>query len=96
MRAALQRHGAVYLAATGGAGALIAAAIQAARIVAYEDLGPEALQELHVEDFPAIVINDIRGGDAYEDGQAAYRMPDPRTPAGGTDQSNSTLRRILR
>lgn len=84
VRAALRRHGAVYLAATGGAAALIAAAIKTARILAYEDLGAEALQELRVEDFPAIVVDDLHGGDAYEDGQAAYRMTDPREIADRT------------
>ncbi len=72
VRQAMQKHKAVYLGAIGGAGALIARSIKKAEVVAYEDLGAEALRRLEVEDFPAIVINDIYGGDAYEDGMKAY------------------------
>lgn len=72
VRQAIQKHKAVYLGAIGGAGALIARSIKKAEVVAYEDLGAEALRRLEVEDFPAIVINDIYGGDAYEDGVKAY------------------------
>ncbi|MFN2186404.1 MAG: fumarate hydratase C-terminal domain-containing protein, partial [Anaerolineae bacterium] len=68
VRDAMQRYKAVYLAATGGAGALIAKSIKSATVIAYDDLGAEALRRLEVEDFPAIVVNDIYGGDAYEDG----------------------------
>lgn len=70
---AMQRYGAVYFAAVGGAGALIARSIKGAKVIAYEDLGPEAVRELVVEDFPAIVINDMYGGDLYEQGVAKYR-----------------------
>lgn len=63
---AMKKHGAVYFGATGGAGALLAGRIKSARVVAYDDLGPEALRELEVEDFPLIVINDITGNDLYE------------------------------
>ncbi|MGQ9518008.1 MAG: Fe-S-containing hydro-lyase [Anaerolineae bacterium] len=70
---AIQRYKCVYFAATGGAGALISRSIVAARVIAYEDLGPEAVQELTVVDFPAIVINDIYGGDAYTAGREQYR-----------------------
>jgi len=73
VRVALKRFGAVYFAAVGGAAALIARSIKAARVIAYEDLGPEAVRELTVEDFPAIVINDMFGGDLYEQGVARYR-----------------------
>jgi fumarate hydratase subunit beta len=76
VRAAMQKHRAVYLGAIGGAGALIAQRIQAAEVVAYEDLGAEALRRLEVKDFPAIVVNDIYGGDAYEDGVQAYNRED--------------------
>lgn len=72
VREAMQKHKAVYLGAIGGAGALIAKSIKAADVVAYEDLGAEALRRLEVEDFPAIVVNDIYGGDAYEDGLKRY------------------------
>ncbi len=68
VREAMQKHKAVYLGATGGAGALIAKSIKSATVIAYDDLGAEALRRLEVEDFPAIVVNDIHGGDAYEDG----------------------------
>jgi fumarate hydratase subunit beta len=74
VREALKKHKAVYFAATGGAAALIAASIKEAEVIAYEDLGAEALLKLRVEDFPAIVVNDIYGGDAYEEGKAKYRM----------------------
>ncbi|AEB09524.1 Fe-S-containing hydro-lyase [Desulfobacca acetoxidans] len=57
---------AVYLGAIGGAGALISQSIKAAEIVAYEDLGPEAIRRLVVEDLPTIVINDCQGNDFYD------------------------------
>jgi fumarate hydratase subunit beta len=72
VREAMKKHKAVYLGAIGGAGALIARSIKKAEVVAYDDLGAEALRRLEVEDFPAIVINDIYGGDAYEDGMKQY------------------------
>lgn len=72
VREAMQKYKAVYLAAIGGAGALIAKSIKKAEVVAYEDLGAEALRRLEVEDFPAIVVNDIYGGDAYEQGVKQY------------------------
>lgn len=70
---AMKKHKAVYFGATGGAGALIARTIKAAEIIAYEDLGPEAIRKLTVEDFPAVVINDCHGGDLYEEGKKLYR-----------------------
>lgn len=73
VREAMQKHKAVYFASTGGAAALIAKSIKEAKVIAYEDLGAEALLRLRVEDFPAIVVNDIYGGDAYEEGQRKYR-----------------------
>lgn len=73
VRDAMKKHKAVYLAATGGAAALIAKNIKAMKIIAYEDLGPEAIRELEVEDFPVIVANDAHGGDLYEEGQKKYR-----------------------
>ncbi|MEJ2733802.1 MAG: Fe-S-containing hydro-lyase [Anaerolineae bacterium] len=72
VREAMRQHKAVYFGAIGGAGALIAKSIKAAKVVAYDDLGAEALRRLEVEDFPAIVVNDIYGGDAYEDGMEQY------------------------
>ena len=73
VREAMRRYKAVYFGAIGGAGALMSQRIKAAEVVAYADLGPEALQRLVVEDFPAVVINDVHGGDAYEEGKARYR-----------------------
>jgi len=73
VRQALRKHNAVYFAAVGGAAALIASSINKAEVVAYEDLGAEALRRLEVEGFPAIVVNDIYGADAYEEGKAKYR-----------------------
>lgn len=75
---ALKRHKAVYFGATGGAGALLARHIVKAEIIAYEDLGPEAIHRLEVEDFPLIVINDCHGGDLYAEGVSAYRTGVPR------------------
>jgi fumarate hydratase subunit beta len=70
---AIRKHRAVYFAAIGGAGALISKAIKKSDVIAYEELGAEAVRRLEVEDFPATVINDIHGGDLYEEGKAAYR-----------------------
>ena len=69
---AIKKHKAIYLAAIGGAGALIAKSIKKADVIAYEDLGAEAIRRLEVEEFPAIVVNDIYGGDLYEEGKAMY------------------------
>lgn len=73
VREAMARHGAVYFAATGGAGALLAKRIKSAEIVAWEDLGAEAVRRLVVEDFPLVVIDDVHGHDLYEEGAARYR-----------------------
>ncbi len=67
VREAIVRYGAVYLATFGGAGAYLSEKIRSAKVVAFEDLGPEALWEFEVEDFPAIVINPPTGGDYYEE-----------------------------
>ena len=69
---AMKKYKAVYFVATGGAGALIAQRIKKAEVVAYEDLGAEAIHKLEVEDLPAIVVNDAYGGDLYEEGRAKY------------------------
>ncbi len=71
---AMAEYKAVYLAAIGGAGALMAQAIKDAEIVAYEDLGPEAIRRLEVEEFPVIVVNDVRGNDLYEEGVKKYAL----------------------
>jgi fumarate hydratase subunit beta len=70
--AAMVRNKAVYLGATGGAGALISQCIKDARIIAYEDLGPEAIRRLVVEDLPTVVINDCLGQDLYAEGVKKY------------------------
>lgn len=72
VKEALVNYKGVYLAATGGAGALLSKCILEAKVIAYEDLGPEAIRELYVEDFPAIVINDVYGNDLYEEGIKSY------------------------
>jgi fumarate hydratase subunit beta len=74
VKEAIKEHKAVYLASTGGAAALIAKAITKSEIIAYPELGPEALLRLEVKDFPAIVINDCQGGDLYQEGKAKYRI----------------------
>lgn len=70
---AIKKNKAVYMAAVGGAAAHIARTIKKAEIVAYEDLGPEAIRRLEVVDFPAIVVNDIHGGDLFTQGVEKYR-----------------------
>ncbi|MBA7507519.1 Fumarate hydratase class I, aerobic [subsurface metagenome] len=71
---AMVKHKAVYLGAIGGAGAIISKSIKKAEVVAYEELGAEALRRLEVADFPVTVINDIYGGDLYEEGKAKYQV----------------------
>ena len=69
---AMKKHGAVYFGAIGGCGALLSNCIKKAEIVAYEDLGAEAIRRLEVVDFPAIVIIDSYGNNLYETGRASY------------------------
>jgi fumarate hydratase subunit beta len=73
VKAALQEHKAVYFGGIGGAGALASRHIKSAEMVACEDLGTEAIRRLEVEDFPAVVINDCHGGDAYEEARLRWR-----------------------
>jgi len=70
--AAMQRAGAVYFGAIGGAGALLADCIKAAEVIAFADLGPEAIHRLRVENFPVVVIIDSRGENLYQTGREAY------------------------
>jgi fumarate hydratase subunit beta len=72
VREAMQKYKAVYFAAIGGAGALMAKSILAAEVIAYPELGPEAIRRLEVNNFPVIVANDIHGGDLYQEGIKAY------------------------
>lgn len=69
---AMKQHKGVYLAAIGGAAALIARSITQAKVIAYPELGPEAIHELLVEDFPVIVVNDTLGCDLYDEGIKIY------------------------
>jgi len=71
---AMVQHKAVYFGAVGGAAALLARSIKDVEMVAYEDLGPEAIRRLKLEDFPTIVINDVVGHDLYLEGIRAYRQ----------------------
>ena len=71
---AMKKHRAIYLATIGGIGAVLAKSIKKSEVIAYDDLGTEAVRRLEVENFPAIVINDIYGGDLYEEGKAKYRV----------------------
>ncbi|MBI4303146.1 MAG: Fe-S-containing hydro-lyase [Chloroflexi bacterium] len=77
VKEAIQKHKGVYLAAIGGAGALISKSIKKSEVVAYKELGAEAVLRLEVENFPATVINDIYGGDLYEEGTAKYKQAAP-------------------
>ncbi|MBE6673284.1 MAG: Fe-S-containing hydro-lyase [Ruminococcaceae bacterium] len=70
--AAMKEHGAVYFGAIGGLGALLSKCIKKAEIVAYEDLGAEAIRRLEVEDFPVVVIIDSEGNNLYETGRKEY------------------------
>lgn len=69
---ALRQHKAVYFGSIGGAGAVLSEFVKKAEIVAYEDLGTEAIRRLEVEGFPAIVLYDCHGGDLYQEGQKVY------------------------
>ena len=69
---AMKAHGAVYFGAIGGCGALLSRCIKKSEIVAYEDLGAEAIRRLEVENFPVTVVIDSRGNNLYETGRAAY------------------------
>lgn len=71
---AMIQHKAVYFGAVGGAAALLARSIKEVEMIAYEDLGPEAIRRLKLADFPAIVINDVEGNDLYLEGVRAYRQ----------------------
>jgi fumarate hydratase subunit beta len=71
---ALKNHKAVYMAAVGGAAALIAKSITKAEVVAYEDLGAEAIRKLEVKDFPAIVAQDAHGNNLFVEGREQYEI----------------------
>ena len=73
---AMKTYKGVYLASVGGAGALISKTIEEAEVIAYPELGPEAIRRIKVKDFPCIVINDMYGGDLYAEGKKMYRIED--------------------
>jgi fumarate hydratase subunit beta len=79
---AMVRYKAVYFGATGGAGALLARSVLEAQVVAYEDLGPEAIRKLLVRDLPVMVVNDVLGQDLYEEGVRRYSRSGESTAAG--------------
>ena len=83
VRDALQEDSGVYFGAVGGLGALLSKRIKKADVVAYDDLGPEAIYRLEVEEFPVVVVNDCYGGDAYRDGTAQYVEELEETGAAG-------------
>lgn len=70
---AIVRNGAVYFAAVGGAGALLSKCITSSEVIAYDDLGTEAIRRLEIEDFPVIVVVDSEGGNLYETAVEEYR-----------------------
>jgi fumarate hydratase subunit beta len=69
----VRRHGCVYFGAIEGTAALLSQCVVSAEILAYEDLGAEAVRRLEVRDFPVLVVNDLHGGDLYVDGPARWR-----------------------
>jgi fumarate hydratase subunit beta len=69
----MRRHGCVYFGAVEGTAALLADRVKEAGVVAYEDLGPEAVRRLLVEDFPVVVVNDLHSGDLYREGRERWR-----------------------
>ena len=73
VRESMQEHGCVYFGAVEGTAALLARCVKEAEIIAYEDLGAEAIRRLVVEDFPVVVVNDLYGGDLYEEGRKKWR-----------------------
>jgi len=73
VKEAIKKYKAVYFATLGGAGALLAKSIKQVEVIAYEDLGAEAILRLNVDNFPAIVANDVCGEDLFEQGKAKYK-----------------------
>ncbi|MDI2587533.1 Fe-S-containing hydro-lyase [Psychrobacillus sp. NEAU-3TGS] len=73
VKQAMIKHKAVYFGAVGGAAALIARSIKSSEVIAYEDLGTEAIRKLTIVNFPVFVLNDAHGGDVYQEGVAKYK-----------------------
>jgi len=74
VKEAMRKYKAVYFAAVGGVAALLSQYIKKAEVIAYEDLGAEAIRRLEVEDFPLLVVNDTKGGDLYQEGTRRYTI----------------------
>lgn len=72
VKEAIKKYKAVYFAAMGGVAALLSQCIKKAEVIAYHDLGTEAIRRLEVEDFPLLVVNDTKGGDLYQEGTRRY------------------------
>jgi fumarate hydratase subunit beta len=83
LRDLMRQHGAIYFLAVGGSGALLSQHIKKAEVIAYEDLGTEAIRLLTVENFPAVVCNDVEGRDLLEEGKAKWA----RKPVGAADKA---------
>lgn len=79
VREAMREHGCVYFGAVEGTAALLADCVKEAEVVAYEDLGAEAVRRLVVENFPVVVINDLHSGDLYREGRERWRRASPST-----------------
>ena len=79
VREAIRRYGAVYFGAMGGIAALLSRCVKEVEIIAYKDLGPEAMMQLEVAEFPLVVINDSKGGDLYENAVTRHGMVSPQT-----------------
>jgi fumarate hydratase subunit beta len=82
VRDSMRRHGCVYFGAVEGAAALLAQTVRTAKVIAYPDLGPEAVHRLEVVEFPAVLVNDLHGGDLYEEGPARWRGASTQRPSG--------------
>ena len=76
VKEAIEEHKAIYFAAVGGVGAFLSKTIKSSKVIAYADLESEAIRHLVVENFPAIVVNDIYGGDLYGEGKTRYQQVD--------------------
>jgi fumarate hydratase subunit beta len=89
VREAIRQYRAVYFGAVEGAAALLASTVLRADVIAYPDLGPEAIYRLEVRDFPALVIHDIYGGDLYEEGRLRYCKHDPISTQGESREQST-------
>lgn len=73
---AMKKHNVVYFAAVGGAAALIASSVKECEVIAYDDLGPEAVRRLKVENYPCVVVIDSEGNNLYEKGPEQFKIND--------------------